>query len=140
MSVAATSFGAGAGISSEYFPNCKPAFCSTAHILSAKVTTQRPLPQHGHCCWLLAQAWMHTPDLEGGWVQGAWPHSPSLLPERPSVLLSTTLLRACTEAVLDEIVHLYLLFLTCCHYFVDYATKKIIISFLSDLISQSNVN
>lgn len=142
MSVDTTCFGAGAGISSEYLPNCKPVFRSTARCLSAKATTLWPLPQHNHVSSVLTQAWTHTPCLEGGWVQGAWPHSPSLLPERPSVVLSAAFLHAFTESVLDKIFHLYLLFLTRCHYLVDYATKKkkIIISFLSGLISQSNLN
>lgn len=123
------------GISSECLLNCKPVFCSTAHWLPAKETTQQP--QHSPC----HSAWVHTPYLEGGWVQGAWPCSPSLLPKRPSVLLSASVLHACTESVLDKIFHPNLLFLTHCHYFVHYATKKkIIISFLSGLISQSNLN
>lgn len=71
-----------AGISSEYLLNCKPVFCSTAHWLSAKATTQQPSTATA------TRMWMHSPYLEGGWVQGAWPCSPSLLPERPSVLLS----------------------------------------------------
>lgn len=107
------------GISSEYLLNCKPVFCSTARWLSAKATMQQPLPQHSHC----HSVWMHTPYLEGGWVQGAWPCSPSLLPERPSVL-SASFLHACTDLVLDKIFHLNLLFLTHCHCFVHYETKK----------------
>lgn len=65
MPVDTSCFGAGAGISSEYFLDCKPVFCSTAHCPSAKATTQWPRPQRSHCRSLLTQAWTHTP-LQGG--------------------------------------------------------------------------
>lgn len=141
MSVDTTCFGAGARISSEYLPNCKPVFCSRALCLSAKAycaataAPAQPLP-------LSPDTSLDTHALSGGWMGPRSLASLSLPDSREAICSSQCRFALCLHRISlrQDFSSLPIVFLTCCHYFVDYATKKVIISFLSGLISQSNLN